>query len=70
MNRQHSVRRQIVSHAETVNDMSARVLNTEGEPTYALEKLGRAFRETVSALSLLGWTRSDFAKAIDRQVAR
>jgi hypothetical protein len=70
MNGSHNVRRQVVSHTETLHDMSARVLANGGEPNYATEKLACAFRANVRALILLGWSDQDFAEQIEREAQR
>jgi hypothetical protein len=70
MNSPHNLRRQAVSHTETVHDMSARVLANGGEPNCATEKLARAFRASVRVLMLLSWSDQDFADHIEREAQR
>jgi hypothetical protein len=60
-------RERVLREAETLQDMATRVLNTDGEPTYAGEKLARSFRANVHALLVLGWRRSDLVEAIDKE---
>ncbi len=60
-------RQRVLREAETLQDMATRVLNTDGEPNYAGEKLARPFRANVHALLVLGWRRRDLVEAIDRE---
>lgn len=60
-------RQRVLREAETLRDMATRVINTDGEPNYAGEKLARAFRANVHALLSLGWRRSLLVEAVDEE---